>query len=350
MKKVRNSNLELYRIIVMLLIVAHHYVVHSGLLDVLEQETLSGKSLFYYWFGMWGKTGINCFVLITGYFMCKSSITFHKFIKLLIEIELYKLIIYLAFILFGNEVFSLTKLTGELLPHNISTEFSSCFLFFYLCIPFLNILISNLDKSKHLKLLLLSLTIYTLYSTLPFFYVRMNYVSWFCVLYILASYIRFYGFNISHNLWGRLSLASISISMLSVVVSVYLSKNYGLLSKEPYHWVQDSNTLLAVVTAVCSFMYFKDIRIKYNAFINTVAACTFGVLLIHDNSHIRYWLWKNVLDNVNHYYTNTFFIYAIFSVLLVFSICALIDYLRQRLIERRLMSYIDSLLQKHGLK
>ncbi len=30
--KQRDSNLELYRIIVMLLIVAHHYVVNSGLI------------------------------------------------------------------------------------------------------------------------------------------------------------------------------------------------------------------------------------------------------------------------------------------------------------------------------
>ena len=45
--KVRSSNLELYRIIVMLLIVAHHYVVNSGLMDVMEQDPLSGKSLFY---------------------------------------------------------------------------------------------------------------------------------------------------------------------------------------------------------------------------------------------------------------------------------------------------------------
>ena len=32
-RKERNSNLELYRIIVMLLIVAHHYVVNSGLMS-----------------------------------------------------------------------------------------------------------------------------------------------------------------------------------------------------------------------------------------------------------------------------------------------------------------------------
>jgi hypothetical protein len=35
-KKARNSNLELYRIIVMMLIVAHHYVVNSGLLDLMK--------------------------------------------------------------------------------------------------------------------------------------------------------------------------------------------------------------------------------------------------------------------------------------------------------------------------
>ena len=63
--KIRRSNLELYRIIVMLLIVAHHYVVNSGLIDVMEENPLSSKSLYLYMIGMWGKTGINCFVLIT---------------------------------------------------------------------------------------------------------------------------------------------------------------------------------------------------------------------------------------------------------------------------------------------
>lgn len=44
-QKIRRSNLELYRIIVMLLIVAHHYVVNSGLTDVMAENPLSSKSL-----------------------------------------------------------------------------------------------------------------------------------------------------------------------------------------------------------------------------------------------------------------------------------------------------------------
>lgn len=84
--KVRESNLELYRIIVMFMIVAHHYVVNSGLMDVMKEAPTSPNSIFFYLFGMWGKTGINCFVMITGYFMCKSNITIRKFLKLVLEV------------------------------------------------------------------------------------------------------------------------------------------------------------------------------------------------------------------------------------------------------------------------
>lgn len=71
-KGVRNSNFELYRIIVMFMIVCHHYVMNSGLMELLPKNQFSLNSIFYYLFGMWVKTGINSFVLITGYFMVSS--------------------------------------------------------------------------------------------------------------------------------------------------------------------------------------------------------------------------------------------------------------------------------------
>lgn len=70
----------------MLCIVAHHYVVNSGLIQLVqENNSLDFKSIFILLFGWGGKTGINCFVLITGYFMCKSQITVKKFLKLIGE-------------------------------------------------------------------------------------------------------------------------------------------------------------------------------------------------------------------------------------------------------------------------
>ena len=81
-KKHRDSNIELYRILVMLLIVAHHYVVNSGLIYDMNNVAISSRNVYFSLFGMWGKIGINCFVLITGYYMCTSKITLYKFLKL----------------------------------------------------------------------------------------------------------------------------------------------------------------------------------------------------------------------------------------------------------------------------
>lgn len=39
----RDSNIELFRIITMLVIVAHHFVVNSGLFDILGASGLNAK-------------------------------------------------------------------------------------------------------------------------------------------------------------------------------------------------------------------------------------------------------------------------------------------------------------------
>lgn len=96
-KKVRNSNLELFRIIVMLLIVAHHYVVNSGLHNVLRDADPSLATISMLLFGAWGKTGINCFIMITGYFMCQSNISLKKLLKLYLQITFYAILFYVIF-------------------------------------------------------------------------------------------------------------------------------------------------------------------------------------------------------------------------------------------------------------
>lgn len=109
-KQERSSNLELFRIISMFLIVAHHYVVNSGIMVPMHESLLNWQSFFLFILGAWGKTGINCFVLITGYFMCKSQISLKKFAKLVLEVELYKFIFYFVFVFTGYTKFSIMSL------------------------------------------------------------------------------------------------------------------------------------------------------------------------------------------------------------------------------------------------
>lgn len=110
--KVRDSSVELLRIVMMLMIIAHHYVVNSGLLPeiLLEGEgNITKPGLLFLMFGAWGKVGINCFVLITGYFMCTGHATIRKFLKLYFQILFYRVIIWLVFFISGYEVINLSR-------------------------------------------------------------------------------------------------------------------------------------------------------------------------------------------------------------------------------------------------
>ena len=62
----RQSNIELLRILAMVMIVAHHFAVHSGL------PIWSGHGANVFWaqfLCMQGKVGVDLFVLITGCFL-----------------------------------------------------------------------------------------------------------------------------------------------------------------------------------------------------------------------------------------------------------------------------------------
>lgn len=336
--KTRDSNLELYRIIVMLLIVAHHYVVNSGLTSVggpVYADPLSWRSVFLLLLGAWGKTGINCFVLITGYFMCQSRITAKKFIKLLGEIIFYRLVLNSIFWLTGYAPFSVKDLLKSLVPvTNIGDDFGAAYLVFFLFIPFLNIMVQALNRKQHIWLLVLCAFTYIFTETVPFFYVTKNYVSWFMVLYLMASYIRRYPCERFEDgkFWGLATCACVALSSVSVVACAWLGTK--LNKNMAYTFVTDSNTFLAVATGISSFLYFKNLKLKYSKAINTVAASTFGVLLIHANSDtMRQWLWKDVLNNVGAYDKLWMPLHAIGSVLLIFVACTAIDYLRIRFVE-----------------
>ena len=342
--KIRRSNLELYRIIVMLLIVTHHYVVNSGLMDVMSENPASFRSLYLYLIGMWGKTGINCFVLITGYFMCRSNITLRKFLKLFLEVMFYNIMIWTIFVATGYESFSIKMMLKDILPiTSIHDGFTSCFLVFYLFIPFLNILVGNLDKKRHQYLLALCLFTYTFLAMIPKIHVVFNYVTWFSVLYLISSYIRLYGVfpSVKNIRWGLLTLASVALAMVSTIGFIFLHLKYGI-KLIPYRLVSDSNALMAVVVSICSFMYFKDLPIKQSKVINTVSASTFGVLLIHANSDtMRQWLWKDTLNNVGQYASDLLVWFSIGSVLSVFFICIILDYIRIHTFEKWCFRILD---------
>ena len=338
----RSSNLELYRIICMLMIVAHHFVVNSGLTgDPMLENSENGNTLFLYLFGMWGKTGINCFLMITGYFMCTKRITVRKFIKLLLWVYTYRAFIYIAFLFTGYETLGLRRLAQVVMPiWGLNANFTSCFLVFWLTIPFWNILIQNMTKRQHQLLLCLLLGCYTVLGSVPDFDITFNYVTWFGIIYLIASYVRLHPAAVfeKRSLWGMASIASVLMACGSVVV---MDRVFG---RGQYHFVSDSNRLFAVLVAVSTFLWFKNVKLPYCKVINAIGGSTFGVLCIHANSDaMRRWLWGDVLDCVGHYALplGELALFSVGAVLGVFFVCTGIDLVRIKLLEQPFFRWYD---------
>lgn len=329
----RCSNIELFRIVTMLLIVAHHYVVNSGLLFELKPQLDDNTGIWL--FGAWGKTGINCFIMITGYYMCKSDISIRKFSKLYGEVLFYNILIYFFLVFIGKDVFSIKTLLAKFFPIKgiISDDFVGCYLVFFLLIPFLNTLIANIDQRKHLLLIVILLGIYTLLPLSAFglgFPVAMNYISWFSVLFFVASYVRKYPIikKESSVFWGVCTAISMSIAIASILYSLYIS------SWRPYKFVSDSNQICAFLVGFTSFMYFKNLSVGYVKIINYVASSTFAVLLIHINCpKMIEWIWYDMF-NVLHCFERGFsWMHALSCVAIVFSFGIIIDKIRILLFE-----------------
>lgn len=338
----RDSNFELFRIVLMLLIIAHHYVVNSGFSKLYDFDNITRNMIFLQLFGFAGKIGINCFVFITGYFMIKSQFKFQKLLKLYLEIKFYKIIIYAIFLAAGYESFDVIECLKTVfnIAYGVEVGFTGTFIFLYMLVPFINAMLLNLNKKMHLILIGILLFLYTIVSTFLLHDTYSN-LGWMIATYIIAAYVRLYPCKWFENkkiyIWG--TIISVLLSWTSILVVDFVGSKIGFTNY--YHMVVNEHKFLAVLCSFSMFMVFKNITIKQNRVINTIASSTFGVFLIHTVSDtMRRFLWQDVFENTSYYNSPFLILHAILSVILVYIVCVCIDQLRINLLEKPVFSYI----------
>ena len=350
-KKQRNSNLELLRIFAMMAIIAHHFVVNS---TVDKQYDYLNPTLNHYFleiWGMWGKTAINSFILISGYFLCKQALTWQRYVKLLAEIIFYSLTIKILFGIFNYDPLTLKGVyrTFSGMFYYINNGFSSSFMAFYAFVPIYNIVINNITKRQFSFFIIGLIFVMSIAQTF-FMASTMNEPVWYMTLYFLAAYLRIYPNRYTESL--SLSAGVFVLSVITAIASVFCIIQWGLyreaaeFGKVRYYFVSDSNKFLALIVGLSAFLVAKNARPFASKFINTASAGTFGVLLIHASSDtMRKWLWQDICQ-VPQLFKADFshlLIEAMIVPIAVFTICSFIDYWRRRWLEKPFMRWINSL-------
>jgi hypothetical protein len=332
-KTKRDSIFEILRILCMVLIVVHHFSVHGNYQIISSSNVLN--IIFIKILQVGGKVGVNTLILISGYFLILGSFKFKKFLKLILEVSFYSISIYLLFVIFGNELFSFNKLFSLIIPLD-EYWFIWPYLIMYSLSQILNKLLKNRTEKEYILIMIILFIIQRIFD----YNIKIDIITntfWFINLYIFGAYIRVYPPNKSYDY----KFYYFIIFILCYCLMVYYNINNITAWK-----MRDSLCILSSLTLFLFFVNLSNESQLSSKFINMIATTTFGIYLIHENSYIRKFLYIKLLNCPVQFTKPYFPIFLLFSIVLTFVACILIDLIRQYLIEKPIFMLFNHFFKK----
>ena len=315
--KQRRSNLELLRIVAMLMIIAFHIYWHcvSGQLTDPDSMERMGNGLFsvplFYKklllltvFSSFGRAANVVFMTLTGYFMVAKGreirlIPIAK--KLLLE-QGYAAVLLLitSLLVFRRNPDSCTTLTEINLFNSMSWYVGYYFLVMLLARLFLNRYLEKLERKQY-RLFLFALLCMTQFKWII---KLLNGVTGNLVilvtgvfLYSLGGYIRRY------QPFARVRTWAIFGVIVGIYMLLFLSTYAGVQDRIQDYYLEAStdpfiqyipnvgdNSIVAILLGLSLFELFRRIKMPCCRGINYLGGATFMIYLFHDNSFF-YSLW-----------------------------------------------------------
>lgn len=357
MKKSRDSNLELLRIISIILIIIGHITWETNwhYTGTFTTELSAIQSL---WIG--GKLGVNIFALISAYFLStRTTFKMESIIRLWVEVIFYSWIILILAVVFKFHTINPHNLLKSALPISFNGYwFITVYFFIYLVHPIFNQLIKILDKKKYLFMLLIGFVYLFLFSTFFKNKTAGSGDTWITIVYVyfLGGYIRKYDlvnrFNKKKYLLIGITL-QIILMVLSIVMVNFIQAE-GIMGFEPNHYAYFimGNSPFQLITATLVFLLFANIQIKHNKIINLYASGTLGVYMLHTNYLTKDIIFDNLIRLQRFQNSYTVILEIMVGIILYF-VLVNIDILRQKLfsgLEQQLVNKITKIVERFNRK
>lgn len=330
MTKVRQSNVELLRIIAMLLVlIVHADFASISCPNINDVEISPTSSFFRILTQSLSLICVNLFVLISGYFginpKCKSIF------NLIFQVVFFRIIAVLIVIGLG-----LSQLSRSLLINLIPGSrdwFIMSYLLLILFSPLINSFIKNASAKQLLTYIIIFFSIQTLFGwILPIwgsvYYNGYSFVS-MIGLYLLGRYLNIYKTSLQQLSAKYLISIYFIISIFTTSILFFTIKTFDNLLLLDYAKTVFGSYLspFVIFSSVCLFLFVLKFNIKSKA-INWVAASVFSVYLIHCNPYLfSYYLnfCKYLFERHN---TAQYLVLITLFILSVFIVAIIIDKIR----------------------
>lgn len=351
----RQSNMELLRIVSMLLIVLSHCVYH-GVYRAGKPETYSfwsSASLAYKAstsFSIMGAIGVGLFFMISGFFNAHKErvslkrvilITlFYAWIAIIVSIIAYSV----GFQLYGsNYEFVLSIIKMLFVPVSGSIWwFVTAYVLMMLFAPLYNRFLSRLNRTGILLLILfLLLFFYTLGSFGSVFHDLEKAVFF----YTLGVYFRDY-----EGAEGKKALFLLCVIGGGILKGVcqYITYAYAISNTYDLILLKRVCSILNLLIAepfLCFGIFGIFMGLSFQSrIVNVIARHTFGIYLFHDTPIMRELIWIHWLQPYKYYGKPVFYLHVALCVSVVFGVGLLVDLLREKTLEKPIEGIADRII------
>lgn len=327
--KERDSNIELLRLVCMFLILFQHCIHLCAFPEIWDTSIMSPE--VYTSSILVGLTyiGVNCFVLISGYY--GINLKLRSALNIYLICAFYALIGYLLHLYIdgAHEGMGLLYHSIFCISHS-KLWFVKCYAGLMLLSPLLNSAIDNMSRKTYHWVLVL-LTILNMYFGFIWqdntFNADGYTIANFVYIYLIGGYIRRY---VDIEWCRKYRMANVSIYIIS---SLFWAGSIMMQRYIQTPWDElGYNNPFTLIGAISFFMLFLSVPKFYNKWINWLAAGTFAVYVVHCGDYLNGWFMKYVGQFANYTHitygiTMTVLCMLIVSAILLFSI-ATIDKLR----------------------
>lgn len=338
--KVRESNIELLRIISMILVlVTHACYVSLGPPTFSDISNSFSSSLIRVLCESFSDVCVNVFILISGWFGIKSRLD--RFLSFIFQIYFINIILY--FIMRSGGLMDPVDLKGWVnlfLGGYGIYWFAKAYIILYIFAPVLNSFAEYCEK-RQLEYFLVSF--YTVQTILGFFFdtggFYSGYSPWsFMGLYLLARYMRLYPNKFTQFDKSVDLMVYFFFSLLTAILSLSMTYWWGKVGTFLF---QNSSPLI-IVSTVYFFLFFTKITLG-SRFVAWVSASCFAAYIVHCSPFVFYPYYVGIIkswyDTENSIF---FFLYTSGFILSFFVVSILLDQVRIR-VWNLLCRYFSSL-------
>lgn len=347
----RHLGIELLRMVSMFMILILHILGNGGIL-----ENVQSGSLNYYFF--WGLevlcfVAVNCFALITGYFMIEGKWRIEKFVQLWLEVFFYSVTLSLIAYYILGDVVPISMYTDSLFPlFKKSYWFFSAYAGLFVFMPLLNKAIKSFSKKEMVYglavIVLLGFASIFVQSD-PFSLMEGYSMIWLIFMYFIGAFIRLHVAieSLDKNKMIRYYSGINGILMGLILIGTMTGSLEA--SKKNIWFIEYISPFILISSVLLFLLCLKmPIKNKYGVFlIEKLAPYSFAVYLIHTHPIIFYFILKDRFIFLTNEPIGKAVILVLLWAFLIYAICLLIDFIRTMLFQ---VMQIKSVTKKIGEK